>query len=277
MEKHHIIETIERTNAILDREGLDDEFFKNMGFERLHIPHLKGYVSPINSERVNHVGLARFSQDNADEMIQIVIQEFKKYGKSFSWAVGPDSTPSDLGDRLKNNGFHQMTDIQEAGMVMELSSDNIRESHTSSVKEVTLDELEENLDLIVKSFGSDMNKGSANAILQTMKAVNATKRYNGQIKTYIAYDKETGGKVGFAVMEMDREGKYGILDGSAVLPSFRGRGIYKSMVWKRLEDAKYNGLEFLIIHALEETSAPICEKIGFRKICSISFYGYNIQ
>jgi hypothetical protein len=49
------------------------------------------------------------------------------------------------------------------------------------------------------------------------------------------------------------------------------------MVSKRLEDARMNGIEFLIIHALARTSAPICERIGFKCICQFDLYGYKIE
>lgn len=66
-------------------------------------------------------------------------------------------------------------------------------------------------------------------------------------------------------------------DGAAVLPAYRGRDIYRMMISKRKQDARKNGLEELIIHAVKNTSAPISEKIGFRKVCEINFYSYIVE
>lgn len=49
------------------------------------------------------------------------------------------------------------------------------------------------------------------------------------------------------------------------------------MISKRKQDAIKNGLEELIIHAVKNTSAPISEKIGFRKVCEINFYSYIVE
>lgn len=107
--------------------------------------------------------------------------------------------------------------------------------------------------------------------------LNDTERYHGQVKAYFVTEICTGKKVGFSTMTTDRVDGYAILDGAAVHPAYRGKGIYKMMASKRLDDAKKDGLEYTIIHALKNTSAPICKRIGFREICQIDFYGYKIN
>jgi N-acetylglutamate synthase-like GNAT family acetyltransferase len=60
----------------------------------------------------------------------------------------------------------------------------------------------------------------------------------------------------------------------AVNPDARKQGIYRTLLAYRLELIKKENLP-AIIHCLETTSAPICLKLGFEKICEI--YGFELK
>ncbi len=122
-----------------------------------------------------------------------------------------------------------------------------------------------------------MTPEMANSVVQMARLLNSTDRYRNNIKAYLAFDNESNRAVDFSIMEMDLEDRYAILDGAAVLPAYRGRGIYRMMISKRKQDARKNGLEELIIHAVKNTSALISEKVSFRKVCEINFYSYIVE
>ena len=277
MEESELVSIIENTNAMFNRKGLDEEFFRGFGITQIDIPGVKGYTLPVNSEQINHVGLASLTSENVDETIGKVVDLFKREKKSFSWIVGPSSTPKDLSTRLIKSGFYEMEELMEFGMAMDTSHEINGLNDKFTVSEVSLDDFEKNVDLIADSFGEPLTREGAQVLVNGLRLLNSTERYRGQVKAYLAMENDTGKKVGFCQMQMDREDKYAILDGAAVVSSYRGRGIYRSMISKRLEDAKKNGIESLIIHALGKTSAPICEKIGFRRVCQLDLYGYKIE
>jgi GNAT superfamily N-acetyltransferase len=61
--------------------------------------------------------------------------------------------------------------------------------------------------------------------------------------------------------------------GTAVVPEFRGRGIYRALVHARMTDARKRGAKLALVHA-RPTSSPILQRLGFavygqRKIWSI--------
>jgi N-acetylglutamate synthase-like GNAT family acetyltransferase len=62
------------------------------------------------------------------------------------------------------------------------------------------------------------------------------------------------------------------LAGAATLEEYRGKGIYSTMVAKRLEDARALGITSAIIQANKKTSAPICAQLGFEIVCPIDVY-----
>jgi GNAT superfamily N-acetyltransferase len=62
--------------------------------------------------------------------------------------------------------------------------------------------------------------------------------------------------------------------GTAVVPEFRGRGVYRALVHARMTDARERGARLALAHAREKTSSPILQRLGFtvygeRKIWSI--------
>lgn len=56
---------------------------------------------------------------------------------------------------------------------------------------------------------------------------------------------------------------YGYLMGAVVLPTCRGRGLYRSLIAARLDWLATNGVRIAVTHAREATSAPILARLGF--------------
>jgi len=62
----------------------------------------------------------------------------------------------------------------------------------------------------------------------------------------------------------------GTVDGDAlrfwegsVLPAYRGRGVYRALVARRLRDARATTADFALVKAVDDTSAPILKRLGF--------------
>ncbi len=275
MESEDVQIIIDRTNAMLDRDGLDDDFFHSLGIKRIDVKGVKGYVTPFDSEQANHVGLADLEKDQADKTIEKVIEFYKNEKKSFSWIVGPTSRPDDLNERLINHGFNYRNEISAYGFYMNTTKTDLRVNPEFEVTDVPLEFLGGNIDLMVNAFGTGMDKNVAMSLIGISMAINSTERYKNEVRAYVAREKATGKYVGFAIMEMDKKGSYAILDGAAVLPEYRGKGIYRNMVAARIDDAAESNIKYLIIHAMKSTSAPICEKAGFKKACELNLYSYN--
>lgn len=68
-----------------------------------------------------------------------------------------------------------------------------------------------------------------------------------------------------------------LLEGSAVSPEWRGRGIYKTLVAARLRMAREAGAQQALVQAVADTSAPILQRLGFRAVCKFAFCLGNAQ
>jgi len=61
---------------------------------------------------------------------------------------------------------------------------------------------------------------------------------------------------------------YGYLVGAATESAYRGKGVYRSLLQKRIELLNARELP-AVIHGIWNTSAPICLRLGFEKVCEI--------
>ena len=59
---------------------------------------------------------------------------------------------------------------------------------------------------------------------------------------------------------------------AATIREYRGQGVYQEMLKTRISDALENNIEAIIVLANENTSAPICQKFGFKKLCEAKIY-----
>ncbi|WP_124707437.1 GNAT family N-acetyltransferase [Gordonia insulae] len=57
-------------------------------------------------------------------------------------------------------------------------------------------------------------------------------------------------------------GEVARLWGAAVLPEYRGRGVYRGLILDRVLDGRRRGATLALVHA-EQTSSPILQRIGF--------------
>jgi hypothetical protein len=80
----------------------------------LGIPGLRGRVTKVSHPLANLCGDARFSEREADAMIEKVRQ---RYGDlAFGWLTGPSTRPGDLPSRLEAAGLQHIDSI--AGMAL---------------------------------------------------------------------------------------------------------------------------------------------------------------
>lgn len=90
MDTKKLTEIIENTNAMLNRDGLDEEFYAKIGLTPIHIEGVKGYSFPVSSEQANHVGLAHLNENNAESTVQKIIQFYKNEKDHSAGSLDPE-------------------------------------------------------------------------------------------------------------------------------------------------------------------------------------------
>ncbi len=250
-------------------ETCDDLEIDNLPSGRLrplNIEGVRGRISDLDNPLINVVGLAKLSEETCEKTIRTVVERYSLEKKSFAWLVGPTSKPGSLVKYLRAQGFKKVSDLSMSGLVMrniEPESDN---DVRFPIRRVNWNEFGMNLDLITRAFGFGMDEEVAKLVVELYIASGENS------SAYFAYDPETGKPVAFAAKVMDVSNHIVCLLGAGTLPEYRGKGIYQSLVLKRLKDAYEEGAHTAIMQAVKQTSAPICERMGFEVVCDIDFY-----
>lgn len=221
-----------------------------------------GFCSGQRLPEGNVVGQARLTGNNVDAAITRVAERFGM--NPYLWTVGPLSTPEDLPQHLRNRGLREGPSL--VGMVFD-QRDAVAEGSPWTVERVSMEEALSHAARLALAYGMGMTPDSFEYVLRT---VGESSPGSG---IYLATDATTRTVVGYGVT-VALGPQLVFLSGSATVPAFRGRGVYRAVVAARLRDAFAGGAEAALITAVSDTSAPICARMGFRACCTIQqWYG----
>jgi GNAT superfamily N-acetyltransferase len=207
---------------------------------------------------LNGVSLSVLDAGEADAVIDATIAEYRALGLRFRWSVPPGSTPADLGERLAARG---LTPRFAVGMAR-LTRD-VPEADTTGIEvaEVGRDRVDEFTSVGARGWECDpepfarMNRASVAQPEAGMHLFLAS--IGGR-------SAATGAYKAFA--------RSAYLLGGVVLPEARHQGLYRALVNARLRDAAARGLALATTQALEQTSAPLLERLGFIPVCRFPVY-----
>jgi GNAT superfamily N-acetyltransferase len=227
----------------------------------MDVPEVTAQISPLQSTWLNQVGLATFTEANVDEGIEQVIARYPQAGKFFRWFVGPTSQPKNLGERLAAAGLTYRGSIK--GMVLRNIDLAIKSNPDVSVKQVSFADWNAHLSMMAHAYGMDR---------EVMRIFNRCYEVvEKPVDFYLAYVPDQEEPVATAVSVFDDHGMV-VLLGAATLEAYRGRGIYTTMVAKRLEDARARRATTAIIQSDPKTSTPILHTLGFEQVCTLDSY-----
>jgi GNAT superfamily N-acetyltransferase len=210
-------------------------------------------VTPsIKTGGLNEVIYSLLDERTADATIDAAIATYRDLGLKFRWNAGPGSGPEDLGARLERRGL-----TASWGRGMARSTDDVGDF--GDVVEVDATTLDHFTDVMASGWNADRA-----ALLEQHRHLLA----EGRDCLFVAYcdgvPAAAASYVPFA--------RSAFLMGGVVLPSYRGRGLYRALVHARLAHARARGITLATSHAREATSAPILERIGFDTVCRFPMY-----
>jgi hypothetical protein len=200
------------------------------------------------------VRICSLSNDEVDATIREQVEYHRRLGVEFEWTVCRHDRPTDLCERLAQNGFEigpceaiLVLDLNERPAWIDLSTGHeIFRIETPSQLEMFGQPSQE-------IFGT-LHTFVVNRLARSMAA--GSRQQIG----YLAMD---GGRaVSVGRLETHPDSVFAGLYGGGTLASHRGRGFYRAMVAARARDARELGARYLSVDAMP-TSRPILERLGF--------------
>ena len=231
--------------------------------ERLSIPAVTGRYA--RSTRIGHwlinlVGNACFTATNADLKIREVRDHFSRRKQAFGWLIGASSTPGDLGVRLEVAGFEKH--VEFAGLRLKNMSLAISGNPELRIDRATEAEQAHVVRLYRAAY--PLPGDVADLLIDMHSSVGMTH--------YLAYVDGVPDPVAVASMLYMPDEPIAVLHGATTLEAYRKRGIYTSLIARRVADARSDGMRVAVMRADRKTSAPICEALGFQVYCDLNVY-----
>jgi len=228
---------------------------------------VRGRVTSVSHPVANMVGAAQLTPATADAAIAAVRGHFAAQSKAFGWVTGPRSTPADMGARLLAAGFAKIEEM--AGMCLTDLNAPITTSPDVSIVEATPDRWLGAAAMMAEAYGLpvDVAELFAEAFSSGGSPINSL--------GYLAYLRGSDLPIAYSNLVFIPDTNIVLLGGAATMPVARGQGVYRSMVARRLQDARARGAEAAVIQAVRPTSAPICADLGFREICGLEMYAWS--
>ena len=215
---------------------------------------------------VEYHDLGDIDEHALDALIARQIERFSQIPQRFEWKLHGHDRPPFLADRLLAAGFRaeeQETVVIAAIADLDLSTQppdgvTLREVHARS----DLDRIEA---MEAEVWGDD---GATQAgDLERERAADPE-----QLRIVVAEAGDTVVSAGW--IRFPTGTAFGTLWGGSTLQSWRGRGIYRSLVAFRARLAAENGRSYLEVDASDD-SRPILERLGFRPITTTTPYVWS--
>jgi GNAT superfamily N-acetyltransferase len=223
-----------------------------------------------SSPRPNHniVLRARLAADEVEAKVAEVAADHRARGAGFRWFVGPSSDPAGLGPSLLAAGL-QVQGVSW-GMAMEVPADDLPLGIEGLVvDEMRAQDVGEYAALTARAWGRpDYEEAIRHIARKAFEPPVVTRDIETSTRSWIArLDGEA-----IASSHLRLLPGIGYFQGCAVLPAFRGRGLYRALLHHRLALLRTLGIPTAVVWANAATSGRACEKLGFATGCIGTFY-----
>ncbi|HYX85772.1 MAG TPA: GNAT family N-acetyltransferase [Gaiellales bacterium] len=228
------------------------------GHERIETVRYVLWMGIRTEPSWNVVQRLRLTESDIDATIAEVHGLIAARGRSeCSWEIGSSATPPDLVDQLRHRGMVDDDDPLLVAMALDQEPAEVAGIEARPVRD--LGEFRAAQAVAFAAFGTLSPSDEAHERARYDEEVSA-----GAQRTFVAL---VDGRIVGSGTAVYLDGAV-TLNGGAVLPEARGRGVYRALVRARWEDAVERGTPALVTQA-GRMSAPILLRLGFREIARI--------
>ncbi|HET9782674.1 MAG TPA: GNAT family N-acetyltransferase [Candidatus Dormibacteraeota bacterium] len=242
------------------------------GFEIVETPRYRLVLQPdFPIPGPNSATFVRCTPEDAGDVIAEVNTVFAARNLPVMWVLDPDTEPANFADFLGASGvFPDPQGPESAVMVAPLGTRFV----SPRVSGLELHDGIEDLDSFravdavnAEAFAGRVAGDDPAHLAQLGRRLRNQQSVPNRRVVLATIDGEPAGSAGLTMYPPHGA----ILNGGAVRPKFRGRGVYRAMIAARAEMAREAGVEGLSVWG-GPMSAPVLERMGFTKVGWRRFY-----
>jgi GNAT superfamily N-acetyltransferase len=236
------------------------------GFEIVETPRYRLILQPdFPVPGPNSATFVRCTRDEADGVISEVMAVFDARNLPVMWVLDPETEPAGFADVLAACGMPPDPLGPEAAVMVAPVSIRVDGPSVGGLELrdgiADLDSFRAVDAVNVEAFGGRRPGGDPAYIAQLERRLANQKAASNRQVVLATIDGEPAGSAGMTLYPPHGA----ILNGGAVRPEFRGRGIYMAMVAARVRMARQAGVPGLSVWG-GPMSAPILGRLGFEKV-----------
>jgi GNAT superfamily N-acetyltransferase len=201
----------------------------------------------------------------ADEAITAQIEFYRSRNLSFVWRVYDYDQPTDLGARLVNAGF---IDSGSSAVMIAESSRLSREPVLPEGTELLHVSDEAGVDLLIDVHESVFGHSHEELRQSILRRLGVSPQ---EMDMFVVM--ASGVPVSSSRIEFLPASDFAALWGGSTMPEWRGKGIYRALVFRRAQLAQKRGYKYLMVLA-SDNSRPILSQLGFEIISRVATYSW---
>jgi GNAT superfamily N-acetyltransferase len=214
-------------------------------------------VSTPSSKRSGHNQIlrARLGSDEIEDRIRSVAAEYGARGAKYRWVVAASSAPEGLAQAIEDSGLMRLGSAAAMAMVV---PDEIPEMPIDlRIERITPEQVPRYAAVTARAWerGGDFEESAAYFARHALASGYGLECF----MMFLGDEPVASSTLRFLPDK-------GYFQGCAVLPAYRKRGIYRASLLHRLGLLRARGLEVAVVWADERTSAPVCDRVGFRRL-----------
>ncbi|MDP9342598.1 MAG: GNAT family N-acetyltransferase [Actinomycetota bacterium] len=211
----------------------------------------------------NGIQGARFQPDEADGRIAEVVDVLRAHGVPATWWVGPDDSPTDLGQRLEAHGFRHDYDLPWMACGLE-GFTAIRAQVPLQVQLVDGPEAQARCQEAMR-VGFGMEDAELHAMARLGDAVGYAP--DAPLQRFVGLVEGRAVASSGAMLGGGIAGIYSV----STAPALRGRGIGAAMTSAAMLRARELGYRVAMLGSAAR-ALPLYRRIGFRPVCTVTMY-----